>query len=83
MPTPAIGYYGEKFPEVYDQIEVLVSKRLMDVNQLRVSSDTSGPIDSHYLFIKQKLNDYEEGLPVRVPLQHSLIVVMSVISTEN
>lgn len=65
MPSPDEGYYAEEFPDLYDQIEVLTSKRLMDVNKLLVSSDTSGPIDSHYLFMKQSLNEYEQGLPIR------------------
>lgn len=65
MPPHASTFTGETEWEVYERIEVLASKRLMDTNGLFVQSNPEGPVDKHYLFIKETLNSYERGLPIR------------------
>ena len=58
-------FYAEKAPDLYAQVHLLSSKRLMDKNELYIMDDPRGPVDKHYLFMKDYLNSFEEALPIR------------------
>ena len=65
FPPHVSTWVGESYDALLWRTDILASKRLMDINDLYVSSDPNGPVDKHYLFTKENVNDYERALPIR------------------